>query len=47
MLKKIVAIMCVLIFVSAVAFSGGDQNCNRHRGDEGQGEVEQHQHRVN
>ena len=42
-MKRIVPLICVLAFIAATAFAGGDQNCCRHRGDKGQGEVHQHQ----
>ena len=34
-------------FMVTAAFAGGDKNCHRHRGEIGQGSVEQHQVRVN
>lgn len=47
MMKKMVLVLAILGFVVGAAFAGGDQNCNQHRGDIGQGAVEQHQIRVN
>lgn len=39
-----VVILCVTSATAVLA--GGDMNCERHRGDKGQGEVLQHQVQV-
>ncbi|MBD3264852.1 MAG: hypothetical protein GF375_07095 [Candidatus Omnitrophica bacterium] len=41
------AAAAVIFSVAGIAFAGGDKNCNRHRGDKGQGQTEQHQNRIN
>lgn len=43
MKKKLLLIAIIAGFAAAVAFAGGDKNCIRHQGDNGQGEVIQHQ----
>ena len=46
----IVSLACItlsLVLLASPAFAGGDQNCNRHRGDVGQGAVIQNQIRNN
>jgi len=47
-MKKI-ALIAVLIFgcLAATVYAGGDKNCIRHQGDNGQGSVVQHQVKVN
>ncbi len=35
------AAVIILFSVIGTALAGGDQNCNKERGDEGQGEVHQ------
>jgi len=37
----IVIVILLLCFTVTPVFAGGDQNCERHRGDEGQGSVVQ------
>lgn len=46
-MKKALAILTVLfIFSSTFAFAGGDQNTNRHDGEEGQGSTAQERNRL-
>ena len=47
MKKRIMLILVFAGFVAASAFAGGDKNCIRHQGDNGQGSVVQNQIRVN
>ena len=47
MKKKIVLVLVIMGFAAASAFAGGDKNCIRHQGDNGQGSVVQHQIRNN
>ena len=43
MKKTFVSFVSAIMFLSVIgaAFAGGNQNCNKNRGDEGQGEVNQ------
>lgn len=36
----------LMVLMSGAALAGGDQNCNQHRGDKGQGSVVQNQVRY-
>ena len=43
MKKRLVLVLAIMAFTAGAVFAGGDQNCIRHRGDNGQGEVVQNQ----
>ena len=47
MKKRIILVLVIAGFVAASAFAGGDKNCIRHQGDNGQGSVVQNQYREN
>ncbi|HOI80845.1 MAG TPA: hypothetical protein PLP89_01675 [Synergistales bacterium] len=38
-MKKFLTAMLIVLMISGVAFAGGDQNCEQHHSDKGQGSV--------